>query len=101
MAEELGVERNGEQRGSIAVRRQALDLPRTALDEMLGMQRGLRRGPLRHVRLLVIAGAGDAMILESRRYPLTRRRQERPHVVVVEVEADIAVEIAVVEISGI
>src|SRR5207248_2481545 len=62
--------------------------------------RGAQRGaPV--VGFLRARAAGDAMILDAGKTAMFGRRQIRPHVIEIEVEADVAVEIAITRVAGI
>ena len=56
---------------------------------------------MRVVGLLVVGAAGDLVILDAEVSADAGLVQVRPEVVVVEVEADVAVEVAVVVIAGV
>src|SRR5207302_11351741 len=74
---------------------QPLKLIEARGEEMTGVfVRGAQRGvPV--IGCLRARAAGDAMILDAGETAMFGRRQIRPHVIEIEVEADVAVEIAI------
>ena len=101
MAEQFGVIRRDHERRAVE---QAGDLPRllhAAVEKMLRVAGGgLQRG-VAVVNLLVARAAGDAVILDAGEPARFRRRQVRFDVIEIEVEADVAVKIAVARVAGV
>src|SRR5207237_4624646 len=81
--------------------RQPVRLRDPGVDEVIGVGLGTGPGPLGVVRLLLIRLARDAVILEAGVNALAGRGQVGAHVLVVEVEADVAIEIAIPEVARI
>ncbi len=69
--------------------------------EVAGVVRGPLQRRLRVVRLFLVGAAGDLVVFDAEQAADARLVQVRPQVVVVEVEADVAVEVAVVVVAGV
>jgi hypothetical protein len=77
------------------------DLLHARPEEMTGVFGGhLERG-VSMVRQLLGGVAGDAMVFDAGKAALSGIGQMRPHVVEIQVEADVAVEIAVIDVAGV
>src|SRR5439155_6618669 len=100
VAEQLGVVRGKNQRRTVHDRVESLELLQARAEEMAGvLVRGAQRG-LAVINLLQV-GTGDAMILDASETADLRRRQVWPHVIEVEVKADVAVEIAIARVARV
>ncbi len=80
------------------------DLPHllhAAIEKMLRVAGGGLQRRAAVVNLLVAGSAGDAVILQAGEPARFRRRQVRPDVIEIEVEADVAVKIAVARVAGV
>src|SRR4029077_12567656 len=77
------------------------DRPPAGLDEVTGVRLGALARTVRVVGFLVVVLPRDAVVLEPRVQPLARGRQVGPHVRELQVEADVAVEVAVPEVARI
>ncbi len=101
MAEELRVVGAHHDRRPLHARPEPLPLAHPGVDEVLGVCDGAPVGGLGIVRLLGVGAAGDPVVLDPGVDALAARRQVRPHVVVLQVEADVPVEVAVREVARI
>ena len=101
MAEQFRVVRRDDQRRAVQKSGDALGLFDALIEKMPGVfARGLQ-GEVALVNLLFPGPAGDAIILDAGETAVFRRRQVRLHVIEIEVEADVAVKIAVTRVAGI
>ena len=91
MAEKLGVIGGEDERRAIHVAGQPFDLFFAVEHEVAGVLGGFFQGGLRVVRLLVIAAAGDLVVLDAGVGADAGLVQVRLDVVVIEIEADVAV----------
>ena len=101
VAEQFRVVRRQHQRRAIQDAGQLLDLRHARVEKMPGMLGRHPPAPRRGRRSACPARPGDAEILDAGEAAMVRRRQVRPHVVEVQVEPDVAVEIAVARVAGI
>ena len=101
VTEQLGVEQRGDDRRPVHVRRAALDHVDLPAQEVGGVSvRALARRDML-VRLLAIGVAGDPVILEAGEDAGVAVENERPDVLEVQVEADVAIEVAIAGIAGV
>ena len=101
VAEQLGVVGRDDQRRPVHRAGQPFDLLFAVEHEVAGVLGGLVQRGLGVVGLLVVGAAGDLVILDAEQAADAGLVQVRLEILVIEVEADVAVEIAVVVVAGI
>src|SRR5712692_9053940 len=101
MAEQFGIVGSNDQRRTVHYPGQSLDLSLAIVQEVSSVQSCLLARWLGIVGSLLVGAAGDAVILDPDIDPLSSGWQIRAHMVVVEVVADVAVEVAVINMSRI
>ena len=102
VAEQFGIVGSDDQRRPAVHRAgEPFDLLFAIEHEVAGVFGRFFQGRGRIVRLLVIGAAGDLVILDAEMAADAGLVQVRPQIVEIEIEADIAVEITIVVVSGI
>ena len=99
--EQLGVIRRNDDRRTIQKRREPAGLARCVRRENAARVRWRRRARGRAGKSASRPFAGDAVIFDAGEPAVVRRGQMRLDVIEIEVEADVAVEIAVARVAGI
>src|SRR5258708_9345819 len=101
MAKQLRVIRRKHKRRSIKNRGESLDLRHALLKKMGGMRIGCLNGGIAVINLFAARAAGDAIIFDAGEDAFVGSGQIGLEIIEIQIEGDVAVEIAVARVAGI